>query len=475
MASLWEDTCQVLFSQLVFFVIGWIFFVQKLFKDYEIRHKIVQFIFCVNFSLSCTMFELIIFEIVDHLERSSRFFHWYLSMYLMLMMVIAVIPFYIVYTVALNNLDNNNPKRLIPLSFLTWLLYIGVFWKIGDTFPIHNPKHGILSVETCVSRVGVIGVTIMALLSGFGAVNYPYTSMAIFMRSVTPSDVSVIERKLTQAMDMIAAKKKRLVLAQRELAAQRRRNLDNNSGGNNGWWDRMHRLTSSGSNNNNGALSENIPQLKRDVLALEELSRHLFMEAHDLQNMRERNEWAQTFQGKYFNFLGYFFSLYCVWKIFISTVNIVFDRVGKMDPISKGMEIAVHWFGLDIDIVFWSQHISFLLVGCIVVTSIRGLLLTMSKFFIWISSPKSSNLIVLFLSQLMGMYFVSMVLLMRMNMPVQYRTIITEVLGDLQFNFYHRWFDVMFLVAALCTIGILSLLHKRDIETSPESKADNSF
>ena len=59
------------------------------------------------------------------------------------------------------------------------------------------------------------------------------------------------------------------------------------------------------------------------------------------------------------------------------------------------------------------------------------------------------------------MYFVSMVLLMRMNMPVQYRSIITEVLGDLQFNFYHRWFDVMFLVAALLTIGILSLVHKK--------------
>ena len=60
------------------------------------------------------------------------------------------------------------------------------------------------------------------------------------------------------------------------------------------------------------------------------------MEIHDMQNMLERIEWSKTFQGKYFNFLGYFFSLYCTWKIFISTVNIVFDRVGRLDPITKG-------------------------------------------------------------------------------------------------------------------------------------------
>ena len=43
------------------------------------------------------------------------------------------------------------------------------------------------------------------------------------------------------------------------------------------------------------------------------------------------------------------------------------------------MEIAVHWMGFNIDVTFWSQHISFYLVGCIVVTSIRGLLLTLTK------------------------------------------------------------------------------------------------
>lgn len=135
--------------------------------------------------------------------------------------------------------------------------------------------------------------------------------------------------------------------------------------------------------------------------------------------------------------------------------------MGRVDPVTRGLEICVLWMGLEIDVRFWSQHVSFILVGCIVVTSIRGLLLTLTKFFYAISSSKSSNIIVLVLAQIMGMYFVSSVLLMRMNMPSEYRIIITQVLGDLQFSFYHRWFDVIFLVSALSSILFLFLAHKQ--------------
>ena len=84
----------------------------------------------------------------------------------------------------------------------------------------------------------------------------------------------------------------------------------------------------------------------------------------------------------------------------------------------------------------------------------------MTKWFYALSSSKSSNIIVLVLAQTMGMYFVSSVLLMRMNVPLEYRKIITQVLGDLQFQFYHKWFDLIFLFSALMSIGVLWFVHK---------------
>lgn len=204
------------------------------------------------------------------------------------------------------------------------------------------------------------------------------------------------------------------------------------------------------------------------------MSRQLFLELHQLRCAKQRIEYSNTFQGKYFNVLGYFFCGYCIWKILISIINILFNRVGLQDPITRGIDIAVHYFGFSVDIPFWSQQISFWLVGVIVVTSIRGLLLTLTKFFYAIASTKSSNVIVLFLAQVMGTYFLSSVVLLRMNMTAEYRTILTQILGDLQFHFYHRWFDVIFLVSTVCSIFFLYIAHKQVAETtSAHSVGDN--
>ncbi|CAK9304056.1 unnamed protein product [Gordionus sp. m RMFG-2023] len=312
-----------------------------------------------------------------------------------------------------------------------------------------SPKHGVFSIEQGISRVGVIGVTIMALLSGFGAVNCPYTYMSCFMKPVSALDIQVLEKRLLQTYDIIINKKKRIAFE------KSKRSYGYNSPLQPGLWTKIKNVTSSMQPGNE------IKKLQSDIVPLEDLTNHLFLEIVDLKNQLHRTEYSTTLKGKYFNILGYFFSIYCMWKIIMSFLNIILNRVGKVDPVTKAIQFCVDYFGLHFDAQFWSQHISFALIGIIIITSFRGLLINLTKFFYALSSNKSSNLIVLALAQIMGMYLISTVLLMRMNMPPQYRSIITQVLGELQFNFYHRWFDVIFLLSALSSIAFLYVAHKR--------------
>lgn len=410
------DSCVMFTTQVLFFGFGWVFFLWHLFKDYECHHRTVHVIFATTFMLSCTMFELIIFEIVGALNSSSRYLHWKLNLYGMLFLVVFVLPFCIAYFTA-GNMRLLQKYKIIAAAVM-WTVFMYFFWKIGDPFPILSREHGILSIEQVISRVGVIGVTVMALLSGFGAVNCPYTYSSYFLRHVTDSDIQLMERKLLQTNEMIISKKKRLAIVKRHKLMQQ----SNNDTGNTGIWARIRSATSPMSSS-----GENTAQLQQDIIVNEELSRQLFLETVDLHATKERIEYSRTFKGRYFNFLGYFFSIYCMWKIFMCTINIIFNRVGKKDPVTRGTEIIVHYLGLDIDVAFWMQHVSFILVGVMIVTSIRGLLITLTKFFYAISSSKSSDIIVMGLAQIMGMYFVSSVLLMRMNMPESYREIITQV------------------------------------------------
>jgi hypothetical protein len=72
----------------------------------------------------------------------------------------------------------------------------------------------------------------------------------------------------------------------------------------------------------------NMPLIKQEVSTYEDISQ-LYSDLIELQAIQQRIEYSKTLKGKYYHVLGHFFSLYCIWKIFISFVNIIFNRVGK--------------------------------------------------------------------------------------------------------------------------------------------------
>lgn len=140
----------------------------------------------------------------------------------------------------------------------------------------------------------------------------------------------------------------------------------------------------------------------------------------------------------------------------------MFNRFGQVDPVTQWIGLTVHYFNVNFDVKFWSQQISFLLVGSIILASVRGFLLQLLRVVRAFSYFDQSNVMVLFMAQIMGMYFVSSVLMLRSNMPHQYRAIITDILQGIRFDFYTRWFDIIFLLSAMGSTILLYCLAPPD-------------
>lgn len=67
--ALLSSSMVVLGSYALFFGMGWVYLLEKLFADYEVRNKTVGVVFSATFAASCTLFEMVIFEIGDVLDQ----------------------------------------------------------------------------------------------------------------------------------------------------------------------------------------------------------------------------------------------------------------------------------------------------------------------------------------------------------------------------------------------------------------------
>eukprot|EP00658_Telonema_sp_P-2_P005405 TRINITY_DN12017_c0_g1_i2.p1 TRINITY_DN12017_c0_g1~~TRINITY_DN12017_c0_g1_i2.p1 ORF type:complete len:279 (-),score=73.18 TRINITY_DN12017_c0_g1_i2:124-960(-) len=226
-----EGLC--LLSLVAVFLGGWVFFDRFLYSEYEIKNAAVRWLFAITWTLSCSMFELIIFEILGFMERDMRWINWKVDVIGLLLILLFIVPCYLFYLVFRG--VGLRLSLAVPFSMICLALFLHFFWTLGDPFPILTQEHGIFSIEQGISRIGVCGVWVMAALSGYGAVSCPYNYLATFRSKVDEQEVSELKQRLSMVMQQIYQKKKWIACKRLERQALQGGNNSTKTSAKAGW------------------------------------------------------------------------------------------------------------------------------------------------------------------------------------------------------------------------------------------------
>lgn len=430
------------------------------------RRKVVAISFSTTIALAAVLAELILCELSNSFSPAARALALKITVPTLLFFLIVLIPFLELQSIvsasgwSFKRTDRGQlPKTAWLLQAVGFTLWLMGFWWLGKGIPgtyIHEmaSQPGKDLSEACLERVGIIGISLMALLSGFAAVSSPWQTFGSKQRPVTESDVARKQAGLDATNDMLAAKKSRLRALQRKVKEAPAQGFMAKAMG-----------TIRGS-----ADSQELKALELEISGLSSMALSLSSSLSLLRNRLAYSRRASSPLGKLFvTPASYAFAIYCIYRIFSTSLTTLRRMLfpspdptafssSSTDPISRILSLLAKHVDPTLDQLAWSRQISFLLSGIILLASFNSVLQTfhmITKLSPSLLYQAQANL-ALIIAQISATYVISSALLLRSNLPIEMKSVVSEALGSpLEPGFVERWFEGWFLLASGATaVGI---------------------
>ncbi|KAK9264175.1 Abscisic acid G-protein coupled receptor-domain-containing protein [Lipomyces tetrasporus] len=395
--------------------------------------------------------ELVLCEITDWVSPGlrPRFIAWRITTTFLLVILIVIVPILLAYHWFSDS--TGLTKRFIflftGLSFMAWLY---IFYKIGDYLPL--PKHiegsfwkyTLSFSEECLARVGLVGVSSMAVLSGFGAVSAPYSSFTSKPRTVSEMDISRVRTGIETTEELIKFKESSMrSLEQRMLEKQKSASLSSTN--------LMAKMYSSLRGDSD---EKEYASARLEVEGLYAMKKSLFNDLRELTRRYDEQQQAQTVLGKVYRSLYFLFAIYCVYRIIATLISRNPFRhhnssFSQTDPITHVLALLAQYWDPDLNRQAWARQIGFLFSGIIFMCSISSVLSTFNMISKAVPRALERANLALLVAEVLGTYVVSTSLMLRSSLPKDMSSAVSSALGaPLDTQFVDRWFDALFICAA---------------------------
>ncbi|KAF2016096.1 hypothetical protein BU24DRAFT_422432 [Aaosphaeria arxii CBS 175.79] len=417
---------------------------------------IASITFSTNIALSAVLVELILCEISNTINRTTRAAALRVTLPSLMFLLVVVTPALEIHSVisgagwSVGGANGRQRRMAWILEFLGLTLWLTAFWYMGRGLLgqyLHEKSyvrdHGIS--EGCLERVGIIGISLMASLAGFAAVSSLWQTFGVKYRPVTEADIARKQAGLDATRDMLSIKESRLRALQRKMSDAPQEGF-------------MSRVV--GTIRGNPDVQER-NTLQLEIQGLETMQNTLQNSLLVLQNRRSSQQRSHTVTGRFLNLFSYIFALYCFYRVAATALATVrrfsspTTSFSNSDPINNFLALlAKHW-DPNIDRVAWSRTISFLLSGVMLLASFNSVVQTFMLFAKVLPSVlhHARANFALLISQISATYVISSALLLRSNLPAEMKSAISDALGaPLEPAFTERWFEGWFLAASALTV-----------------------